>query len=127
MSVENSAERRVDARALLALTESIFQRCGMDDRNASLLADTLVASDLRGVHSHGVIRVPEYVKKLTVQGVNPRGRPRVVRDEGACLVVDAGNNMGQIGAHFAMERAIERAQQIGLAATAVRGSNHCGK
>src|SRR6185312_6419228 len=48
------------------------------------------------------------------------------RDVGACLVVDGGNSMGQIGAHFAMERVIERAQDTGIAAAAIRGSNHCG-
>ena len=73
------------------------------------LADSLVHADLRGVHSHGVLRVPEYVKKLTVGGVDPRGRPSVVRDGGACLVVDGGNSMGQIGAQFAMGQVIERA------------------
>jgi len=126
MAAENLLERRVPAESLFDLTQAIFSRCGMEEADARLLADTLVTSDLRGVHSHGVIRVPEYVKKLTVAGVNPKGRPRVVKDNGACLVVDGGNSMGQIGAHFAMERAIERAQQIGLAAVAIRGSNHCG-
>jgi LDH2 family malate/lactate/ureidoglycolate dehydrogenase len=70
--------------------------------------------------------VPEYVKKLTVGGVNPRGRPSIARDSGACLVVDGGNSMGQIGARFAMEAAIERAASIGMAAAAIRGSNHGG-
>jgi LDH2 family malate/lactate/ureidoglycolate dehydrogenase len=50
----------------------------------------------------------------------------VVRDVGACLVVDGGNSMGQIGARFAMTKVIERASVTGLAAVAVRGSNHCG-
>src|SRR5205807_2350881 len=76
--------------------------------------------------SHGVLRVPEYVGKLTHGNVDPRGRPSVVRDVGACLVVDGGNSMGQIGATFAMERAIERAATTGIAAVAIRGSNHCG-
>jgi LDH2 family malate/lactate/ureidoglycolate dehydrogenase len=58
--------------------------------------------------------------------VNPRGRPAVAREAGACLVVDGGNSMGQIGAHFAMEQAIARARDHGIAAAAVRGSNHCG-
>ena len=117
---------RIDPQALLALSASIFRRCGMEPADAGLLADTLVASDLRGVHSHGVLRVPEYVGKLTVGGVDPRGRPAVVTDAGACLVVDGGNSMGQIGAAFAMERAIDRAGTTGVAAVAVRGSNHCG-
>jgi len=119
-------ERRVEAGELLGLAARIFERCGMDSRDAKLLADTLVAADLDGVHSHGVLRVPEYVRKLTEGGVDPGGRPRVVRDSGACLVVDGGNGMGQIGMHFAMERAIERAETTGVAASAVRGSNHCG-
>jgi LDH2 family malate/lactate/ureidoglycolate dehydrogenase len=98
----------------------------MADSDAALLADSLVEADLGGVHSHGVLRVPEYVHKLTRGGVDPRGRPRVVRDGGACLVVDGGNSMGQIGAHFAMERVLDRAGTTGIAAAAIRGSNHCG-
>jgi LDH2 family malate/lactate/ureidoglycolate dehydrogenase len=120
------AERRVDAEALRALVGQIFERSGMDEPDAGLLAETLVAADRRGVHSHGVIRVPEYVKKLTRDGVDPRGRPRVVRRVGGCLVVDGGNAMGQVAARFAMAEAIAAAEEHGLAAAAIRGSNHCG-
>lgn len=119
-------ERRVPAGALAELVRAILERCGMEATDAALLTDTLVEADLRGIHSHGILRVPEYVLKLTEKGVNPRGRPRVVRDEGACLVVDGDNSMGQIGAHFAMQRVIERAMTTGIAAAAIRGSNHCG-
>jgi LDH2 family malate/lactate/ureidoglycolate dehydrogenase len=119
-------ERRLPPEQLLAFVTETFQRCGMDKPDADVLADSLVAADLRGVHSHGVLRVPEYVKKLTVGGVNPRGRPSIVRDSGACLVVDGGNSMGQIGARFAMLQTIERARSTGIAAAAIRGSNHCG-
>jgi LDH2 family malate/lactate/ureidoglycolate dehydrogenase len=120
------AERRVNADELTRLAAAVFERCGMDRPDAALLASSLVTADLRGVHSHGVLRVPEYVKKLTMEGVDPKGRPQVVREFGGCLVVDGGNTMGQIGAHFAMERAIARAQTHGIAAAAIRGSNHCG-
>jgi LDH2 family malate/lactate/ureidoglycolate dehydrogenase len=126
METPTEMEHRVDADKLLALVTMVFGRCGMKPRDAGLLADSLVDADLRGVHSHGVLRVPEYVKKLTVDGVDPKGEPKVVGDAGACLVVDGGNSMGQIGAHFAMERVIERAVETGVAAAAIRGSNHCG-
>jgi LDH2 family malate/lactate/ureidoglycolate dehydrogenase len=126
MATPSDAERRVRADALLTLVTDVFLRCGMRTDDAAYLAGSLVDADLRGVHSHGVLRVPEYVKKLTLGGVNPLGRPSVARDVGACMVVDGGNSMGQIGTHFAMERAIERAATTGIAAVAVRGSNHCG-
>jgi LDH2 family malate/lactate/ureidoglycolate dehydrogenase len=98
----------------------------MSAQDAGLLADSLIHADLRGIHSHGVLRVPEYVAKLTRKGVDPKGSPRVVRDSGAVLVVDGDNSMGQIGCSFAMRTAIERAQTTNLAAVALRGSNHCG-
>ena len=119
-------ERRVPSAELRGLCAAIFERCGMLSEDASLVADSLVGADLAGTHSHGVMRVPEYARKLTVGGVDPRGHPSVVRDTGAALVVDGGNSMGQIGAAFAMDRAIERAKTTGVAAVAIRGSNHCG-
>ncbi len=125
-AARSGVERRVRGEILLTLVDRVFARCGMNTDDAAYLAGSLVHADLRGVHSHGVLRVPEYVKKLTVAGVDPRGRPSVVRDVGACLVVDGGNSMGQIGARFAMETAIQRAKTTGIAAVAVRGSNHCG-
>jgi LDH2 family malate/lactate/ureidoglycolate dehydrogenase len=121
-----TTEQRVNADALRATVQAIFEQCGMAQADAHLLADSLVFADLRGVHSHGVLRVPEYVHKLTGGGVDPHGRPQVVREFGACLVVDGNNSMGQIGAHFAMQQAISRAQTHGIAAAVIRGSNHCG-
>ena len=124
--MDAAQETRVDSAELLILVIALFQRTGMDEPDARLLADSLVAADLSAVHSHGVLRVPEYVAKLTHGGVNSRGRPHVAQDAGACLVVDGGNSMGQIGAHFAMAQAIARAETTGIAAVAIRGSNHCG-
>ena len=123
---EVEGEKRVSPKALERVVARVFERCGMSSRDARLLADTLVVADLRGCHSHGVLRVPDYVHKLTKAGVNPRGVPRMVRDQGAALVIDGGNSMGQIGCGFAMRRAIERAREVNVATAAVRGSNHCG-
>jgi LDH2 family malate/lactate/ureidoglycolate dehydrogenase len=119
-------ERRVDPDVLATLVTSIFEACGMREEDARLVAGALVDADLRGIHSHGVLRVPDYVDKLTVGGVDPRGVPRVVGGRGAVAVVDGGNSMGQVGATFAMARALERAREHGVGAAALRGSNHCG-
>src|SRR5690242_3337751 len=114
----DETERRIPAPELRTFVVAVFRRCGMEEEDAALLADSLVTADLRGVHSHGVLRVPEYVAKLTARGVDPKGRPAVVRDIGACLVVDGGDSMGQIGARFAMMQVIERAKETGIAAAA---------
>lgn len=119
-------ERRIAPAALSAAVTRIFSACGMTAIDAEVLADSLVHADLRGIHSHGVLRVFDYVKKMTEDGVDPRGEPRLVSDVGAALVVDASNAMGQIAGRFAMQAAIRRAKEIGVAFAAVRGSNHCG-
>jgi LDH2 family malate/lactate/ureidoglycolate dehydrogenase len=122
--VEN--ERRFPHEVLQEIVHAIFERCGMADADAEVLADQLVKADLRGIHSHGVMRVPLYVSKLSGGGVDPRGRPRVTKDATAAMVVDGGNNMGQIAGVFAMRAAIERARTTGVAVAAVGNSNHAG-
>ena len=120
------SEARVSPDALRRFAAEVFSRCEMSSEDATLVADSLVTADLRGTHSHGVLRVAEYVDKLQRGGVDPRGRPIVASDRQAALVVDARNSMGQVAATFAMRAAIERARQTGVAISAVRGSNHCG-
>jgi LDH2 family malate/lactate/ureidoglycolate dehydrogenase len=120
------SQPRAAPEELHSLLVAIFIRCGMLADDAALLTESLVAADLRGVHSHGTMRVAEYVKKLTVDGVDPRGRPSVARDSGTCLVIDGGNAMGQVASHFAMQRVVERTAELGISAAAVRGSNHNG-
>lgn len=119
-------ERRVAVAELTSVVASIFRACGMNDADGTLLAESLVHADLRGIHSHGVLRVPDYVGKLTREGVDPRGKPAVVRERGAIAVIDGGNSMGQIGGAFAMRHVLERAATTGVAAAALRNTNHCG-
>ena len=123
---EFNDEIRVDAGELLELVTAVFARCGMSNADAALLADSLVDADLGGTHSHGVLRVPGYVEKLTTQGVNPTAKPEVVREGPSFVLVDGRNSMGQIGTALAMQKVINKASQTGIAAGAIRGSNHCG-
>ena len=119
-------DRRVRADELSSCVTAIFQAVGMAAEDAQFLTDSLVRADLRGIHSHGVIRVPDYVKKMTVEGVDPRGVPRVVSRRVGAIVVDGANTMGQIGGRLAMTEAMKAARENGIALAALRGSNHCG-
>jgi LDH2 family malate/lactate/ureidoglycolate dehydrogenase len=117
----------VRPEGLEAYVAKIFAATGMNVDDAMLMARILVTADLRGVHTHGVSFVSTYVARLIdPDGINPRGRPSVISDRGGALLVDAGNAMGHLAAHFSMRQAIDRARQAGIAAVAVRGSNHCG-
>ncbi len=119
-------EARVPYEILLSVMTDVFVGCGMDRGDAAMVGAGLADADLRGIHSHGVMRTPVYAGKLLREGVDPKGRPSIARDSGAVLRVDGGNAMGHVVGTFAMTEAIERARTTGLCAVAIAGSNHCG-
>jgi LDH2 family malate/lactate/ureidoglycolate dehydrogenase len=127
MAVRDMSENpRVDPENLRGLCHAVFAAVGINNTDAALMADTLIEADMTGMHSHGVMRMPSYVERLTTRGVDPKGVPSIVRQRGGCMVVDGGNSMGQIGVHFAMRQVIDKARENGVAFAAIRGSNHCG-
>lgn len=119
-------ERRFAADDLTGAATAIFEAAGMNAVDAGLVAATLVSSDRRGIHSHGLLRVEDYVKKLMAEGVDPTGRPTLVSRKGGAIRIDGGNALGQIAGVFAMDHAIETAKDTGVAFAAVGHSNHCG-
>jgi LDH2 family malate/lactate/ureidoglycolate dehydrogenase len=119
-------ERRFPHDVLARVVADIFQCSGTSAEDADLLSDHLVRADLRGIHSHGVMRVPNYAARLGKATINPTGRPRIVKDRGGALVIDGDNSMGQIGGTFAMRHAIERARTTGVCVATVGHSNHAG-
>ena len=124
--MSETPDTRVPASEAHALVRQIYQACGMNKTDAALMADSHVESDLRGAHSHGVLRIPGFVARLVKGGVDPQGQPSISREYGACLVVDGGNSMGQIGCRYAVEQVLDRAEVHGIAACAIGSSNHCG-
>jgi LDH2 family malate/lactate/ureidoglycolate dehydrogenase len=127
MEVSSEKEPIVDHASLEAYVAAIYEAVGLSADNAALMASIQVEADLRGVHTHGIAMTPMYIERLLdPEGIDPRGTPRVVHSAAAIEIIDADNAMGHISAHFAMGRAIERAQETNIAAVAVRHSNHCG-
>ncbi|MCM3762102.1 Ldh family oxidoreductase [Alkalihalobacillus oceani] len=120
------SKQRVPFDEMCKCVQAMFAAVGMSEGDARITADNLVKADLRGVFSHGVMRVPIYVKRLQLKVTNPAGSPKVIRDEKATAVVDGDNAMGQVAGKFAMDIAAEKAKQFGVGVVAVKGSNHYG-
>ena len=105
----------------------VMERLGVAPDNAQLVAEVLVEADLRGVDSHGVIRLPTYVERMSAGGINPRPVMRTVRETRTTAVLDGGNGMGHlVGRVRAMELAIAKAAEGDCAFVSVRNSNHYG-
>lgn len=114
------------ADQLRAFTEAVFRAIGCSDTDAILAADVLVSADLRGVDSHGVARLPGYVRLYDKNRLNPKPQIRVVHETPSTAVVDGDRGLGLVVGPAAMHIAIEKARQVGTGWVAVRNSNHFG-
>lgn len=122
-----AGETLIDALRLQSLVEDVFRRAGMPDDEAALVADALVLADLRGMQSHGVLRVPIYVEKIRAGGFCPGRKGRIVRETSGTVLLDGENGIGQVLTIAAMDRAIDKAKEHGIGAAGVFNSNHHGE
>ena len=116
----------VSAEKLTEIVTAIFQKNGLTSDDASTLAESLVEANVRGMHSHGVLRVENYVKKLQVGSTNPHPNIRIVRETPVSAVLDGDNGLGAIVSVRAMELCRKKAEESGIACVTVRNSNHYG-
>ena len=117
---------RYEADELRAFCSKAMAQAGARARDAAIVADGLVAADLRGVHSHGALRIGIYVDRLRAGSIHPAAELEIARDSGAVVVADAQAGPGIAMAVRAMDLAIARSQAHGIAAVGVRNGNHCG-
>jgi LDH2 family malate/lactate/ureidoglycolate dehydrogenase len=118
--------KRASAGQLQDFIASVLRHSGLPEADASTVAGLMVEADLQGSDGHGVIRLPQYQKRLHMGGVNPRPNIRVVAERPAMAIVDGDNGMGHLVMAFATSLAIEKARTQGVAWVGTRGSNHAG-
>jgi LDH2 family malate/lactate/ureidoglycolate dehydrogenase len=106
--------------------KAIYMAAGMNEKDATVVADHLVTADARGVYSHGIMRTPIYIKRFEQKGTSPTAQPIVVKKVGATALVDGKNSMGMVAASFGTRLAIELAREFGSATVSITGSNHLG-
>lgn len=104
----------------------VFARLGVPEANAREVARSLLNTSLRGVDSHGLMRVPIYAERLRRGGINPRPDVRVLRETSGTALLDGDNGMGQVVASRAMEIAIAKASACGSSFVLARRTNHFG-
>ena len=99
---------------------------GMSDAHADITADVLVAADLMGIDSHGATLLPLYDQQIQDGGATPKPNITIVHERAAVALIDGDSGFGQVPGMMAVEMAAERARQFGIAAVAIRNSNHYG-
>eukprot|EP01097_Dermamoeba_algensis_P002570 TRINITY_DN2023_c0_g1_i4.p1 TRINITY_DN2023_c0_g1~~TRINITY_DN2023_c0_g1_i4.p1 ORF type:complete len:215 (+),score=46.95 TRINITY_DN2023_c0_g1_i4:59-703(+) len=117
---------RVWAKDLHNFTERCISTAGASPDHAKIVADILVAADLRGVHSHGVNRLEMYVGELLHGEVNGKVTPTIINETDSIACINGNNGLGMVVGKFCMELAIKKAKSQGVGWVVARGSNHYG-
>ena len=111
---------------LKAFCVRVFERLGVPALDAEITARVLLASDLRGIDSHGVARLGRYVNGLRDGMMLTHPDVRTVVETPVTATIDAGAGLGQPVSHRAMQKAIQKALDYGAGFVTVRNSNHYG-
>lgn len=99
---------------------------GCSDDAAATVADVLIAAELRGIESHGMIRIPDYYNSWKNKRINAKPNVRVVHETPSTAVVDGDAGLGMVVGKYAMNIAIEKAKNVGTGWISVCNSNHFG-
>jgi LDH2 family malate/lactate/ureidoglycolate dehydrogenase len=129
MATDTTGMTRVNHEKLIRFVSRSFEKLQVPPADAEIAANVLVASDLRGVDTHGVIRFSPnawYVQWLKEGSMTAKPNIRVVSESPSTALIDGDKGMGMVIGHRAMEVAIEKAKRNGVAMVSVRNSRHYG-
>ncbi len=116
----------IPARDLIQACVVLLQKVGVPPDQAATIAEIVVEADLRGVESHGLLRLPAYIHRVQAGLMTAVTALKTVRERGATVLLDAQSGFGQVAGVAAMSQAMDRARQFGVGVAAVRNANHFG-
>jgi (2R)-3-sulfolactate dehydrogenase (NADP+) len=116
----------IDARRLVIATEELLAQSGMTRSNARVSARAIVLADTWGTPSHGVLRMPSYLRRLQAGGVNSQARLRRIRRSPSVSAFDGEAGLGHWQVWRGVEVAARLATRNGAGVVAIGNSSHCG-
>lgn len=99
---------------------------GAPEDNRRTIAEILLRADLRGIKTHGLMRLKEYYRLVKMDKIHPDAAIKILHETPSTALLDAGKGFGMVAGNRAMEVAIEKAKTAGTGWVGVRNSNHFG-
>lgn len=119
-------EAVISETALFALATRALVAGGMAEADAALAARVMVLADMFGIRTHGISRIPQYLDRVRLGGIDIRATVPVERVAAGLARVDGQNGIGPLVGMRALAAAMEGARAAGIGAAFARGSNHFG-
>ncbi|MGL4231132.1 MAG: Ldh family oxidoreductase [Casimicrobium sp.] len=124
--IEKALQGNVDVDTLRRFIALTLRAVGMGVEHADTVAALMSEADARGADTHGVFRLPSYVKRIRAGGMNLNPRIRVVAERASTALIDGDNAIGHLVMKHASEIAVDKARRTGIAWVGARMSNHAG-
>jgi L-2-hydroxycarboxylate dehydrogenase (NAD+) len=130
-SIKNKQVRRnnmihLSVDDLKQFIENAFKKLEVPEEDAKICADILIASDLRGIESHGIGRLRMYVDRIKSGQIENKSTLEILKESPTTAVIDGHHGIGMVIGFRSMNLAIEKAMKLGMGAVAVRNSTHFG-
>jgi len=117
---------RVTPEKLREATVHILKALNATDVEASIVADSLVQADMRGIDTHGVNLLTTLYERVNAGMLEIPTNVKVLKESDATALIDGANGLGQVAVHKAMTISVEKAKQFGLGCCLVRNTNNIG-
>jgi LDH2 family malate/lactate/ureidoglycolate dehydrogenase len=121
-----SPNPRVTFDQLRQFITAAMTRLGLPQADAAVVGRLMAEADLQGSDGHGVIRLPQYARRIRAGGINLQPNIRVVQERAGMALLDGDNGMGHLVMQRAADMAIEKARTCGIAWVGSQFSNHAG-
>ena len=105
---------------------NIFVKAGLSSEDAQIITEVLTDAQMKGIYTHGYVRVKKYIDCIKSGGILPEGNPEVVCDMPSWALLDGKGGLGIIIAYKAAKLAIEKAKQTGVGIVNINNSHHLG-
>ncbi len=119
-------EIRYSYQDLFSFTVNIFEKIGCSKDDATTVAEVLLAAELRGIPSHGLMRITDYINMWEKGRINVKPNIKTIYETPTTITIDADHTFGMIAAKKAMQLVIEKAKNYYIAFGSVINSTHYG-
>ena len=119
-------ELKVKINEIKEKVQLIFEREGVPAEDAKTITEVLTDAEMKGIKTHGYVRVKKYVGCIRAGGIKPSCDISVITDTPSWALVDGNGGLGIGISVKATELAIEKAKKTGVGIVNVCGSHHLG-
>jgi uncharacterized oxidoreductase len=123
----SSGKVQYSAEKLEDFARRLFEAAGVGASEATVVAHSLIESNLRGHESHGLLRVAEYVESLQAGELTTGQGWGILTETPVLIVADGRRGFGQVLGRRLVETLMDKCRQTGLACGTLKNSGHVGR